>query len=206
MVRLRRPRSVVHLVRQCLAVLLAAGALVLALRPGPDGAQLDAPPGVPVVTAAADLPAGTVLTATDLAVVRLPSAPGGTVTEPGELAGRALAGAVRAGEPVTDVRLVGSGLTSLLPQGTVAAPVRTADAAVSALPRTGDHVDVLATTDGDPRARVVATRALVLRAAPPAGDPSAGLLLLAVDAATAADLAASATTATLTLSLPPPPP
>ncbi len=204
MVRLRRPRSLVHLARQCLAGLLAAGALVLALRPGPAAPAAGPAPAVPVVTAAADLPAGTLLTAADLAVSRLPSAPGGTVGDPDELVGRALAGAVRAGEPVTDVRLVGSGLTSLLPPGTVAAPVRTADAAVSALPRTGDHVDVLATTDGDPRARVVAARALVLRAAPPADDPAAGLLLLAVDAATAADLAAAATTATLTLSLPPP--
>jgi Flp pilus assembly protein CpaB len=203
MVRLRRPRSIVHLLRQCLAGLLAAGALVLALQPepveptGPDRT-------VPVVSAAADLAAGTRLTSGDLTVVRLPTAPRGSVAEPVDLAGRTLAGAVRAGEPVTDVRLVGSGLTSLLPAGTVAAPVRPADAAVSALARAGDRVDVLATTDGDPRARVVAGGALVLLAAPGPDDPAAGLLLLAVDSATAADLAAAATTATLTLSLPPP--
>lgn len=203
MVRLRRPRSVLHLLRQCLAGLLAAGALVLALQPAPAG-PAGPDPGVAVVSAATDLPAGTLLRAADLAVARLPSAPGGAVTDPAELVGRRLAGAVRAGEPVTDVRLVGSGLSSLLPPGTVAAPVRPADAAVGALPRAGDRVDVLATTDGDPAALVVAAGALVLLAAPPADDPAAGLLLLAVDAGTAADLAAAATTSTLTLSLPPP--
>ncbi|MGY1741723.1 MULTISPECIES: Flp pilus assembly protein CpaB [unclassified Blastococcus] len=203
MVRLRRPRSVVHLLRQCLAGLLAAGALVLALRPEP-GPPPGEDPAVAVVTAAADLPAGRVLTLADLAVARWPAAPGGAAGAPEDLVGRTLAGAVRAGEPVTDVRLVGSGLTSLLPAGTVAAPVRPADAAVGALPRAGDRVDVLATTDGEPRARLVAAGALVLLAAPPADDPGAGLLLLAVDAGTAADLAAAATTATLTLSLPPP--
>ncbi|MGY1771754.1 Flp pilus assembly protein CpaB [Blastococcus sp. SYSU D00813] len=203
MVRLRRPRSVVHLVRRCLAALLAALALVLALRPEP-AEPAAGEPGVAVVTAAADLPAGTVLAAGQLAVARLPSAPGGAVGDPAGLVGRTLAGALRAGEPVTDVRLVGSGLTALLPPGTVAAPVRPADAAVGALARPGDRVDVLATADGDTQARRVAAGALVLLASPGADDPAVGLLLLAVDAETAADLAAAATTATLTLSLPPP--
>ena len=189
--------------RQCLAGLLAAAALLLALRPDPAG-PAGPGPGVPVVTAAADLAAGTPLESRHLVVRRVASAPGGTVPDPAELVGRTLAGAVRAGEPITDVRLVGSGLTSLLPSGTVAAPVRPADVAVSALPRAGDRVDVLATTEGEPRARVVAAGALVLMAAPPSDDPAAGLLLLAVDADTAADLAAAATGATLTLSLPPP--
>ncbi|MGY1814301.1 Flp pilus assembly protein CpaB [Blastococcus sp. SYSU D00820] len=203
MVRFRRPRSPVHTLRQCLAALLAAGALVLALHPSPAPAA-PPPDGVPVVTAAADLPAGTVLSTADLAVTRLPGAPAGAVADPAELTGRTLAGAVRAGEPLTDVRLVGSGLTTLLPPGTVAAPVRPADAAVTALARAGDRVDVLATAPDAGRAEVVAAGALVLLAAPAGDDPGAGLLLLAVDAGTAARLAAAATTSTLTLSLPPP--
>ena len=64
----------------------------------------------------------------------------------------------------------------------------------------------LATADGDAQARRVAAGALVLLASPCPDDPAAGLLLLAVDAGTAAELAAAATTATLTLSLPPPSP
>ncbi|WP_409329125.1 Flp pilus assembly protein CpaB [Trujillonella humicola] len=205
MIRLRRPRSVVHLLRRFLAGALAVLALVLALRPGPAEPAAD-DRGVPVVTAAADLPAGTVLTGAHLAVAALPVAPGGAAADPQALLGRTLAGAVRAGEAVTDVRLVGSGLTALLPPGTVAAPVRPADVAVSGLARPGDRVDVLATADGDAQARRVAAGALVLLASPGPDDPAAGLLLLAVDAGTAAELAAAATTATLTLSLPPPSP
>jgi pilus assembly protein CpaB len=64
----------------------------------------------------------------------------------------------------------------------------------------GDRVDVLATLPAAARAEVVAAGAPVL-ATP--GQGADGLLLLAVDADTAARLAAAATTATLTLSLPP---
>ncbi len=150
--------------------------------------------------AAADLPAGTVLTDASLGLTELPTAPAGSAADPADLAGRVLAAPVRAGEPVTDVRLVGPGLTALLPAGQVAAPVRLADLAVAGLAAPGDRVDVLATVPGSARAEVVARGALVL-AAPDDG----GLLVLAVDEATAATLAAAATTATLTLSLPAPP-
>jgi Flp pilus assembly protein CpaB len=160
-----------------------------------------------VTVAVTDLPAGTVLTADHLAVARVPPelAPAGTAAEPGHLAGRVLAGGVRAGEPLTDVRLVGPGLTAQLPDGQVAAPVRLADIAVAGLVRTGDRVDVLATPPGSAGAEVVAAAALVLAAAGPANDPTdpgSGLLLLAVDDATATRLAAAATTDALTVSLP----
>ena len=163
-----------------------------------------------MAVAATDLPAGTVLAADDLAVARLPPefAPAGAAAER-RAAGRAGSwpAAVRAGEPLTDARLVGPGLTALLPAGQVAAPVRLADLAVAALVRTGDRVDVLATRR-TPTAEVVAAGALVLPRPGPVArrpdDPAAGLLLIAVDDATAARLAAAATTATLTVSLPPP--
>ena len=198
MPRLRRPRSPVTLLRRLVAALLAAGALALALRP-PEPPAAAPPPGVPVVTAAADLPAGTPLTGASLTVAELPAAPAGTVADPGDLVGRVLAAPLRAGEPVTDVRLVGPGLTALLPAGQVAAPVRLADLAVAGLAAPGDRIDVLATAPDSARAEVVARGALVL-AAPDDG----GLLVLAVDEATAATLAAAATAATLTLSLPGP--
>jgi pilus assembly protein CpaB len=114
---------------------------------------------------------------------------------------------VRAGEPLTDARLVGPGLTALLPADLVAAPVRLADLAVAALVRTGDRVDVLAALPDGEEAERVAAGVLVLAAPGPASadpDPAAGLLVLAVDPATAARLAAASTTATLTVSLPPP--
>ena len=208
MLRLRRPRSLVHTARRMAAALLAVAALVLALRPEPVGTTAGPPVTVPVVVAGVDLPAGTVLADSQLTVARPPAdaVPAGVDPRPGGLLGRVLAGAVRAGEPLTDARLVGPGLTAFLPPGQVAAPVRLADLAVAGLVRTGDRVDVLAAPPDAERAEVVAAGALVL-AAPSSeqADPAAGLLLLAVDAATAARLAAAATTATLTVSLPRPP-
>jgi Flp pilus assembly protein CpaB len=187
---------------------LALAALLLAIRPDPDPARAG-PDLVSVVVAARDLPPGTVLAGADLTVARWPASlrPAGTVADPSDALGRILAGGVRAAEPLTDVRFVGTGLTELLPPGLVAAPVRLADLAVSALVEAGDRVDVLAAAPDAGQAEVVAEGALVLAApgAPVADgqpDPVAGLLLLAVEPATAARLAAAATTSTLTVSLP----
>lgn len=216
MIRLRRPRSPVHLARQVAALLLATGALVLAVRPPADGAAVAAgPPTVAVVVARADLPPGSLLTADDLALARWPPGlvPDRAVGSPGELAGRTLAGPLAEGEPVTELRLVGPGLTASLPPGQVAAPVRLADLAVTALVRPGDRVDVLATPPDATAAEVVVPGALVL--APPAADPVAadpvasaggagGLLLLAVSPATARRLAAAAASDTLSVTLAPP--
>ncbi len=209
MPRLRRPRSPVHTARRSAAVLLAVAAVFLALRPAPITVLQRAPATVPVAVASSDLPAGTALSDTDVAVARLPAgaAPSGGTPDVRPLVGRVLAGAVRAGEPITDVRLVGPGLTALLPADLVAAPVRLADLAVAALVRSGDRVDVLAAHPDGVQAETVAGRALVLaapRAAPGQDDPAAGLLVLAVDPGTAARLAVVSTTATLTVSLPPP--
>jgi Flp pilus assembly protein CpaB len=202
MVRLRRPRRPLHTARQVLAALLAATALVLALRPA--SAPSPAPATVPVVVAAADLAPGAVLTTGDVAVAHYPPElrPAGTVEDPAAVEGRVLAGGLRSGVPLTDAGLVGAGLTDRLGTGQVAAPVRPADLAVTSLVRPGDQVDVLATPPGAARAEVVAAAAPVL-ATP--GREDDGLLLVAVDADTAARLAAAATTATLTLSLPPRP-
>jgi pilus assembly protein CpaB len=202
--RFRRPRSPAALARRAAAALLAATALVLALRPGPPAAA--APEPVPVVVAARPLDAGRALDAGDLALARWPpgTAPPGGVAEPALLVGRVLAGSVHAGEPLTDTRLVGPGLTALLPRGQVAAPVRLADLAVAALVRTGDRVDVLATAPGAGEAETLAAGVRVLAAGGSGDDPAAGLLLVAVDTSTAARLAAASTTATLTVSLPPP--
>lgn len=196
-----------HTARRVAAVLLALLAVGLALRPAPGTTGAPAPPAVPATVATTDLAPGAVLTTADLAVVRFPVAlvPSGVVPEPAALVGRVLAGAVRAGEPVTDVRLVGPGLTAALPAGQVAAPVRLADLAVAGLVRAGDRVDVLATPPDAAVAEVVAGSALVL-ATPGNGsggqDPGGGLLVLAVDGETAARLAARSTSATLTVSLP----
>lgn len=174
-----------------------------------------APPAtVTMVVTAGDLPAGATLTASDLRVARVLTStpPVGASEDPAELVGQVLAGAARAGEPLTDVRLVGASLLSGQPPGTVAAPVRLSDPAAAALLTPGDTVDVLAgpsmdaalTDSGAPTgheaamgARAIARDALVL-ALPSAGggasllggtEQDGGLILLAVDADTALRLA-----------------
>jgi pilus assembly protein CpaB len=201
-----RPRSPVHLARRVAAALLASVALVAALRPPPVPASERVPEVVAVAVAAHDLPPGTVLAAADLAVASYPpdAVPAGAATGPDQLQGGVLAGGVRAREPITDARLVGAGLTALLPEGQVAAPVRLADVAVAALVRTGDRVDVLATPADAAAAEVVAAGALVLAASGADEETGSGLLVIAVDDETAARLAAAATAATLTVTLPPP--
>jgi Flp pilus assembly protein CpaB len=188
---------------------LALAALVLALRPPPPPA-VAAVAGTPVVVAAGDLPAGAVLTDTDLGTADWPPdvVPTGAAVDPGALTGRVLASPLRRGEPVTDARLVGPGLWSQVPAGEVATPVRLADLAVAALLRPGDRVDVLATVEGA-GTEVVADDALVL-AVPGPGEESggfavpaggAGLLVLAVPADVAAGLATATTSGTLTVTL-----
>ena len=200
--------------RRWLAAGLAGVAMLLALTAlAPPDSRRD-----PVVVASQDLPAGHVVRSADLRVADLPpdAVPDGASASADALVGRVLAGALRRGEPLTDVRLVGRRLLSGLPPGLVAAPVRPADAGVLALVEPGDRVDVLAATaaeapDGGTTgtlspARLVAAGARVLSVPPrpSAGGsgsrlvagPSAGAdtttgppLLLAVDPATAADLA-----------------
>jgi pilus assembly protein CpaB len=203
----------VHLLRQVAAAALACLALVLALRsPAPAAGAAPGETPVLVAVAAADLPAGTVLTADDLATVSLPAgaAPAGTIRSD-ELAGQVMASPVRAGEVITDVRVVGPGLWSQVPDGQIAAPVRLADLAVATLLRAGDRVDVLAAV-GDgviPSVQVVAEGALVLTVpATETGDGVAtsaadgsGLLVLAVAPETAQRLAAAGAAATLTVTL-----
>lgn len=211
MFRFRRPRHPIHALRRALAGLLAAVALLLALHVPRGPVAPRGPVTVPVVVAAGDLSPGTVLTGPQLVIARLPrdAAPAGSSADARRLIGRRLAAAVRAREPLTDVRLVGAGLTALLPAGLVAAPVRLADLAVAVLVSPGDRVDVLATPSGADSAAVVAGSALVL-ATPARAGPSAdtaggeaGVLLVAVDPPTAARLAAASTTSTVTVSLAP---
>jgi pilus assembly protein CpaB len=206
MPRFRRPRSPVHVARQLAAAVLTVLALALALRPAPAPAAPDRAATVKVVVSARDLPPGTVLTASDLATAAYPAdaAPTGVVGDPRHLLHRVLAGGVRAKEPLTDARLVGPGVTALLPTGQVAAPVRLADLGMAALVHTGDRVDVLATVADAPSAEVIADGALVVATTGADEQAGAGLLLLAVDQQTAARLAAAAASATLTVTLPPP--
>jgi Flp pilus assembly protein CpaB len=201
----------VHVARRVAALLLALAALVLAVRPPEDTAVAGVRDTEAVVVAAGDLAAGTVLSGRALAQVDVPAAavPDGVARSPDELTGRVLAGHLRRGEPITDVRLVGPGLTAMLAPGEVAAPLRLPDLGVAGLVAAGDRVDVLVTAPDAGAAEVVAAGALVLApsATPaddsPGGDVAEGLLLLAVDEATSARLAAASTSGTLGVALVP---
>ena len=139
--------------RRPVAALLAGLAVLCglsALRP-------PGPPTVPVLAAARDLEAGAALTLDDLRPVALPAdaVPAGALEPGAAVLGRLVAGPVRRGEPLTDVRLVGPSLLAALAPGSVAVPVRFADGGAVALLRAGDRIDVLA-ADGDAYAAVAA--------------------------------------------------
>ncbi len=192
--RYRRPLSAVLLAA-------AAGTAVHAALPGP--------PGTAVVVVGADLPAGHVLSAADLTTALVPEAavPDGALDSAG-LEGARLASAVRAGEPVTDVRLSGAGLVRALPSGQVAVPVLLA-AQVRPWLAVGQQVRLLpvaATERVDPSAQggaegpvVEAATVLDIAAAPASGLLAGGAttgsegvtVLVQVPAADAAPLAAA---------------
>ena len=138
--------------RRLLSALCVGGAVLAGLQatsPAP-------PPTVTVLTAARDLPAGTVLRAEDLAAVELrpDTAPDGRPARASAV-GRTLAAPLRRGEPVTDVRLVGPSLLRGYP-GLVAVPVRIPDPATVALLRVGDRVDLMVTETDGSAARLLA--------------------------------------------------
>lgn len=178
--------------RGLLSAGLVAAAVAVAL---PTLAPTPAPT-VQLIAATHDLVPGSPLTAGDLALAVWPRAlaPSGALTSMDAVVGRVLAGPVRAGEAITDLRLVGSGLL-VRGRGLVAAPVRLADPATAGLLHSGDRVDVLAVRTDQPGAEAVTVASgLEVLAVPAAGesDPDGALVVLAATPATAARLAAAA--------------
>jgi Flp pilus assembly protein CpaB len=201
---LRELRRAVTWRRRLLTAGLLAGSVAFALHalsPPP-------PPGARVVVAARDVAPGATLQSRDLRVVSRPagSIPRGALRTASEATRRAVVSAVRRGEVLTDVRLVGQASLRGLEPGLVAAPVRVADAEAVALLAAGDHVDVLAATvDGGTEARLVASGVQVLSVPRPAttgfaaGLGNGALVLLATSSPTAARLAAAAVTDRISL-------
>ncbi|MCO1658927.1 SAF domain-containing protein [Pseudonocardia humida] len=156
------------LLRRVLAAALAATALVLALSPAERVAV------VPVVVAAADVPAGARLTAADLVVREWPAelAPAGVAHEVPALDGRSLVAAARAGEPITDARLAGAAPAT--DPGTAVVPVRLADPAVAAVLAPGSRVDVVAAGERPDEPVVLTSGATVQAVLDPAAAARAG--------------------------------
>ena len=158
-------------------------------------------PTTTVLTAARDVQAGAVLGPEDVQAVELATAvaPAGALTDAASAVGRSVAGPVRAGEPLTDVRLLGA---PMLPAGPeVAAPVRVAEPGTAALVQAGDVVDVLAAApDGAPAATTVVSAVRVLSVPLGGDDPGEGaLLVVAATRPAAARLAAAAVTGRLSV-------
>jgi Flp pilus assembly protein CpaB len=130
--------------------------------------------------------------------------PDGTFRAESEVVGRTTAAPLRAGEPLTDVRLVAPSVLRGYP-GLVAVPVRLGDAEATALLRVGDHVDLLAADpQGGHPARTVGTRVPVLSLPQPREDlatggaaPGGALVVVGVPPATAAVLTAASATSYL---------
>jgi pilus assembly protein CpaB len=190
--------------RRLVAIVLVVLAGVLALRPA--GARETAEIGV--VVAARDLPPGGTLAQADVALRLLPgpAVPGGALTSRSAAVGQVLAGAVRAGEPITDVRIVGPADTALTTGDPTDAtvPVRLADPDVADLLRPGLRVDVV-TLDPDQQADpVLAENATVITVRTTAGTTpgqSGRLVLVAVPRQSATQLAAASLRQPVTVTL-----
>ena len=137
-------RELLALYRRPLAACLAALSVACAL-------SALAPDHVPtrtVVVAARDLPAGQAIAASDLALRVLASEalPSDVASDAGEVVGGRLAVPLRSGSPVALASLVGPGLLTGTPPGTVAVPVRPSDAETVSLLSPGQLVDVVLST------------------------------------------------------------
>ncbi|MDP9888066.1 RcpC/CpaB family pilus assembly protein [Pseudarthrobacter enclensis] len=103
---------------------------------------------VPALAAARDLPAGSAVTAADLARVQVP--PGmvadGVLQDGAAAAGKQLAAPVRKGQLLTDTQFLGPGLLAGTPPGSAAVPLRMADAASIQLVSPGQLVNVVLTS------------------------------------------------------------
>ena len=186
---------------------IAAGALVIlaavvALRSDPQGDRTE------IVVASHDLASGVELTADDVKLENRTATmvPDGAQSDVDAIVGATLAGPARRGEVLTDVRVLGPRLAESVagPDARIV-PLPLADSAVLDLVRPGDVVDVLAAgseADADARPQLVATNAVVVLVSEKpkgAGNGSDRVVLVAVGAHAANELAAAALLQTVTL-------
>jgi hypothetical protein len=209
---------------------VAAGLTVTGVWLGASGlVSVVTPPTLDVVVAAVDLPAGTVVTAGDVGTRRWPAdlVPAGAVTGD-DAVGARLVAPLRAGDPLTDAALHGSG-GAAVGDDRVQVVAGLADPWSASLVVPGDRVDVHLPADGfefgapvdgshaGAPSTVLAERAVVVRLlGEPPGAQSSGLLdapgpassgtalVLAVTAAEGRRLAAVAGRG-VALTVPPPP-
>src|ERR1700752_4219871 len=193
--------------RTLVARRVAAGALVVlaavvALRSNPQGDRTE------IVVASHDLAPGVELTADDVRLEKRMAAtvPDGSQSDVEMIIGATLAGPARRGEVLTDVRVLGPRLAESVagPDARIV-PLPLADSALLDLVRPGDVVDVLAAgseAGAEARPQLVATDAVVVLVSEKpkgAGSGSDRVVLVALPAHTANDVAAAALVQTVTL-------
>lgn len=181
--------------RHVLAALCLAWAVVLVL----PGAKDDRS-AAPVVVAAQDLAAGTLLTADQLTTVSMPPSPGDAVS-PEQLIGERLVIGLPEGVPVVPTMLVGPGVARGAPPGTVVTPVRLSDPALMELVHAGDRLDLYAGPVGSDLgagdAELITSGALVLSVLNRPEDSSGLLDVTAQDGTGAVVVAVAAEDASL---------
>jgi Flp pilus assembly protein CpaB len=189
--------------RRAVAGVLVIGAAVLAVR-GPDSTA----DSRAVLVAARDVAPGTALSASDVRVRRWPSelVPPDALSSLDQVAGRVLAGAAGAGEPLTSHRLAGPDLArrSGGRADGVSVPIRLADGDVAGLLNPGQKVDVVTVGSRADQPAMLASGAVVLTVLPDHGKIAGGrgrLVLVSVPAATAAKLAAATLSQEVTVTL-----
>ncbi|MBB3035877.1 RcpC/CpaB family pilus assembly protein [Hoyosella altamirensis] len=142
--RIRRHSA---LLRRVSAGLLVIAAFVAAIAPGRDA-------GVEVVVVTRDLAAGSELTDDDIELTLVTSAqrPQSALVRADQAVGQRVATPVRAGELLTDARVLTPQLIDeiLGARQSRGVPVRLADSSVAGLLRAGDRVDVLSHPAGSP--------------------------------------------------------
>ncbi|SII43824.1 SAF domain-containing protein [Mycobacteroides abscessus] len=137
------------LARRIAAAILVLFAALLAFRPDPADDRAE------VVVAARDLSPGAILSSDDVRLEKRSTTilPDGVRTESATLFGATLAGPVRRGEMLTDVRVSGPRLAeSAAGKDARIVPVPLADAATVDMIRTGDVVDILTVAGHEPGA------------------------------------------------------
>ncbi len=188
--------------RRGAAAVLVALAAILALRSDPHGGHRQ------TVVAARDIKPGVAITTEDVQLESrlIDTLPDGSQSEWDAVLGATVAGPVRRGEVITDVRLVGARLTQeTAGPDARAVPLQLADGAVLDLVRAGDVVDIVAAPTGGSEAqpRVIATGAVVVSV--PDREKSAAsrdrVVLVALPAATANIVAGATLVQTITLTL-----
>ncbi|MBV8932524.1 MAG: hypothetical protein JOZ47_04525 [Kutzneria sp.] len=190
------------LLRRLTAGLLVVAAVVLAVA----SIHRERDRTVSVLVTARDVAAGATLVTDDVRVAELAvsSVPTGALHEREAVLGRVLTGAARAGEPITDVRLVGAENTRLSTgaPNSSAVPVRLSDPSVADLLRPGCRADVIGLDTRGDVAAMLAADAVVITVRPPVSSTDKGrLVVVALPRETATKVAAASLSQPVTVTL-----